>query len=59
MVGMDFVGPVDGRYLLVIFDFLSRRVQMDMHRTADGSKVISSLQRWVQECGPIKILVTD
>lgn len=46
-IEMDYIEPLDGKYLLVTVDFLSRRVQMDMHKITKGACVIRSLQRCV------------
>lgn len=40
VVGMEFIGLVDDRYLLVIVDFMSKRVQVDVCRKADGESVL-------------------
>lgn len=59
VVGMDFIGPVDGRYLILIVDYLSRRVQVEVCKKADRDNLIASLQRWVREYGPVRCLITD
>lgn len=56
---MDFIGSIDGKYLLVTVDFLSSRVQVDVHQNANKGSVMSSPQRWVRVCGLISQLVTD
>lgn len=59
IIGMDFIGPVDGKYMLVMVDFLSRRVQVSVCKRADRDSVLIGLMRWVQECGPVKKVVSD
>lgn len=59
IVGMDFIEPLDGRYILVAVEFFSRRVQVEVCRNADEASVVRSLRRWVSDCGPIRKLVTD
>lgn len=59
VIGMNFIGLVDGRYLLVIVDFLSRRVQVDVYRKAHGGHVMAGLRQWLRECGPVRSLTTN
>lgn len=59
IVGMDFIGSVNGRYLLLIMDFLPRRTQVNVYRKANGESVLDGLQIWVQECGPVRKVVSD
>lgn len=57
--GMDFDGPVSGKYILVTIDFLSRRVQLELCESANGDAVLRSLRIWAMDCGPLKKLVSD
>lgn len=59
IIGMDFIGFVEGRYLLITVDFIFRKVQVDVHKNADRGSIVRSLRRWVSKCGSIKKLVTD
>lgn len=58
VAGMDFVRPVDNKYLLITVDFLSR-VQINVCKKVDRESVLGGLRRWAQECGPINCLMTD
>lgn len=59
VLGVDIIGFINGIYVLVKVDFLSRYVMLDTCRVADGESVVRSLRRWVRECGPIRKLVTN
>lgn len=36
VLGIDFVGPVDGVYLLVMVDYFTRKVQVDLCDKTDA-----------------------
>lgn len=42
IIGMDFIFLINGGYLLVTMDFLSRRVQVDVNKSPDGGSVMTS-----------------
>lgn len=59
VVGMDFIEPIDNKYLLVTLNFLSKRVQLEVCKKADGESVLGGLRPWSQKYGPIRCLMTD
>lgn len=59
IVGMDFIGPMDNRYMLMIVEFLSQRMQMDVCKRADKESVLRDLCCWIQECRPVRCLIID
>lgn len=40
VVGMDFISSLDGRYLLVIVDYLPRRAKLNVCKKANGESVM-------------------
>lgn len=53
ILGMGFIEPINGRYVLVKIDFLFGRVQLNNYLSTDGDTVARSLMRWVRTCGGI------
>lgn len=59
ILGMDFTSPIDGLYILVKVDYLSRRVHLDTCGSADAELVIKGLKRWIKARGSARITVTN
>lgn len=59
VLGMDFVGPMDQKYLLVKVDFMSRVVQLDVCSAANAKATIAGLKKWRKKFELMDKLVSD
>ena len=56
---MDFVGPVNGKMILIVIDAHSRWIEAYPTESATSSVVIELLQALFSQFGIPKVLVTD
>lgn len=59
VVGLDFVGLVEGVYLLIKVDYFTRVVQVDLCEKFDSKNVIRGLERWFSLRGNIRRIRTN
>lgn len=52
---MDYVGHMDGKYLLVKVDFFSRVVQLNVCDAADVVSMLQGIKKWERKLGNVKI----
>lgn len=57
--GLDFLGPVNGIYILVEVDFMKGVVRLDLCSAGNGEHVPGGLDRWVRFKGWMRKVFTD
>lgn len=58
-VGLDFIGHVDDTHVLVMVNYLSRRVKLERCEFAYGAHVIRGSEGLLRARGGIQQIVTD
>ncbi|GMH45321.1 hypothetical protein BSKO_13278 [Bryopsis sp. KO-2023] len=59
VVALDFIGPTDGRYVLVMVDRFSRLVRLFLTRSTQHSVVMNALSNWRRTLGPMLCVQLD
>lgn len=59
ILGMDYVSPIKGKYLLVKMDYLSKLFELDVCNQADSGHSIDGVEKWESKRAPIQTVITD
>lgn len=57
--GLDYIGLIEGKDLLVKIDYLSKLVELDVCDQADSKHTVSVIEKWESHRGLIGYLVAD
>lgn len=58
-LGLDYVGPIEVKYLLVKIDYFSKMVELDVCKQADAKHTLPGIKRWEDSRGPEETIVND
>lgn len=59
LVGLDYVGPMDGKHILVKADSMYRVLQLDVCSSAIAETSIVGLRKWRKKYGLMDRLISD
>lgn len=58
-VGLDFIGRVNNKHILLMIYYFSRRVRLVGCDAANGDHVVRGVEGWLQRRGYIRQIMTD
>lgn len=58
-VHLDFAGPIDGQYLLILVDAYSKYLDVAITSTISATRTVDLYRKFFSRYGPLEVLVTD